>query len=157
MSLAVIFFLTGIVLLALDVFAASFVLAALGAAAMFGGCALVWRDHGALTGGLAGVGAVGLLALALYLELVVLPKTRLGRGLVVQSKVDATSQPAPADPAEVVGQPAEAVTTLAPSGYVLVGGRRYEAFCQSGHAAKGAALRVTGVDNFKLIVTQPPA
>jgi membrane-bound serine protease (ClpP class) len=53
----------------------------------------------------------------------------------------------------VVGRPAEALTTLAPSGYVAVDGRRYEAFCQSGHAAKGATLRVVGVDNFRLIVS----
>lgn len=152
MNLIVICFLTGLVLLALDVFVASFLMGALGALALAGGCVLVWRDYGALAGGLTGVGALALLALAIWLELVVLPKTKFGRGLVVQSKVDATSQPAPAD-AAVVGQPAEAATVLAPSGYVLVGGRRYEAFCQSGHAAKGTALRVTGVDNFKLIVT----
>lgn len=152
MNLIAICFLTGLVLLALDVFVASFLMGALGALAMAGGCVLVWRDYGALAGGITGVGALALLALAIWLELVVLPKTKFGRGLVVQSKVDATSQPAPAD-AAVVGQSAEAATVLAPSGYVLVGGRRYEAFCQSGHATKGTALRVTGVDNFKLIVT----
>ena len=54
----------------------------------------------------------------------------------------------------MVGRPAEAATTLAPSGLVLVGGRRYEAFCQSGHAAKGDALRVVAVDNFRLVVTK---
>jgi membrane-bound serine protease (ClpP class) len=53
-----------------------------------------------------------------------------------------------------VGKTAEAVTTLAPSGYVVVDGRRYEAFSQSGHAAKGAILRVVGLDNFRLIVTK---
>jgi membrane-bound ClpP family serine protease len=64
------------------------------------------------------------------------------------------SQPPLANPGEVVGKAAEAVTTLAPSGYVLVEGRRYEAFCRSGHAPKGAALRVIGIDNFRVIVTQ---
>ena len=152
-SLIVICFLTGLVLLALDVFVASFLMGVLGALAMLFGCVLVWIDYGALAGGLALVGSAALLALALWLELVVLPKTKFGRGLVVQSKVDAISQPAPAVAAEVVGQAAAAVTMLAPSGYVLVGGRRYEAFCQSGLAAKGAALRVIGMDNFKLIVT----
>jgi membrane-bound ClpP family serine protease len=152
-DLIVICFLTGLVLLALDVFVASFLMGMLGALAMLVGCVFVWVDYGALAGGLAAVGALALLAIAIWLELVVLPKTKFGRGLVVQSKVDATSQPPLADAAAVVGQSAEAVTVLAPSGYVLVAGRRYEAFCQSGHAAKGAALRVTGMDNFKLIVT----
>jgi membrane-bound ClpP family serine protease len=53
-----------------------------------------------------------------------------------------------------VGKAAEAITPLVPSGYVLVEGRRYEAFSQSGHATKGATLRVVGLDNFRLIVTK---
>jgi membrane-bound ClpP family serine protease len=73
----------------------------------------------------------------------------------VQSTVHATSQPTLADKDSVVGKTAEAVTPLVPSGYVVVEGRRYEAFSQSGHAAKGASLRVTGLDNFRLIVTKP--
>ena len=64
------------------------------------------------------------------------------------------SQPPVADKDSVMGKVAEAVTPLVPSGYVLVDGRRYEAFSQSGHAAKGAQMRVTGLDNFRLIVTK---
>jgi membrane-bound ClpP family serine protease len=97
---------------------------------------------------------LGLLGLTLYLELVVLPRTRFGRGLVVQSTTGSTSQPAFPPAEAVVGKTAEALTTLAPSGYILVDGRRYEAFCQSGHAAKGSPLRVVGSDNFRLIVSK---
>ena len=81
----------------------------------------------------------------------------MGRGLVVQSTVSSTSQPLLAATAAVVGKPAEALTTLAPSGYVLVEGRRYEAFCQSGHVAKGTALRVHGRGQFPSdrLQTQP--
>jgi membrane-bound ClpP family serine protease len=37
---------------------------------------------------------------------------------------------------------------------VRVEGKRYEAFSPAGFVAKGAALRVTGLDNFRLIVTK---
>ncbi|HXA15141.1 MAG TPA: NfeD family protein, partial [Opitutaceae bacterium] len=74
--------------------------------------------------------------------------------LTVRSITGSTSQPLPAESAAVVGKPAEAATTLAPSGYVIVEGRRYEAFCDTGLAEKGSALRVVGVDNFRLIVTK---
>jgi membrane-bound serine protease (ClpP class) len=74
--------------------------------------------------------------------------------LTVRSTVSSTSQPLPAEAAAVVGKPAEAATALAPSGYVIVEGRRYEAFCETGFAEKGVALRVVGVDNFRLIVTK---
>ena len=41
-----------------------------------------------------------------------------------------------------------------PFGYINVQGRRYEAFSQSGYLAKGVTVRVTGLDNFRLIVTK---
>ncbi|HEX3731100.1 MAG TPA: NfeD family protein [Opitutaceae bacterium] len=152
MTLLVILFAAGILLLALDVFAASFILAAIGGAVMLAGCGVAYRHFGAVGAGLAGVAALLLLGATLYFELWVLPETRLGRGMVVRSTSGPESRPAA--PEAVVGQSASALTTLAPSGYVLVDGRRYEAFCQSGHAAKGADLRVVGVDNFRVIVTQ---
>ena len=74
--------------------------------------------------------------------------------MVVQSTVSSVSQPPPATAYSVVGRTAEALTTLAPGGYVEVDGRRYEAFCQSGHVNKGTMLRVVGLDNFRLIVSK---
>jgi membrane-bound ClpP family serine protease len=154
MTLILTLFLAGIVLLAADIFITGMALALVGGAAMLAATALAFRDYGLGAALLAGGASAGLLGLTVWLELVWLPKSRFGRALVVQSTVSATSQPAPAVAAEVVGQPAEAATTLAPSGFVVVAGRRYEAFCQSGHADRGAALRVVGVDNFRLIVTK---
>ncbi|HVW21113.1 MAG TPA: NfeD family protein [Opitutaceae bacterium] len=153
MTLVLIVFFAGIVLLALDVFAASFILAAIGGAVMLAGCGLAYRHFGPVGAGAAGVAALLLLSATLYLELWVLPETRLGRGMVVRSTSAPETRPPPAVP-EMVGRAASALTTLAPSGYVLVDGRRYEAFCQSGHAPRGADLRVVGVDNFRVIVTQ---
>lgn len=154
MTTIVLLFLIGIVLLATDAFLASFVLGALGTVAMLAGCVFAYQDYGfggaALSAGLA----VVLLAAAVYVELVVLPRSRLGRGMVVQSTVSSTSQPPPAATASVTGREAEALTTLAPSGYVSVDGQRYEAFCQSGHVSRGTRLRVVGVDNFRLIVSK---
>jgi len=146
-------FLVGIALLAADVFVTSFILAAAGGVAMIGGCAVAYHAYGTAGAAVAAAAAVVLLVGTVYFELFILPRTRLGRGLVVHSTQTATSQPPIASAEAVVGRDAEALTTLAPSGYVLVEGRRYEAFCQSGHAAKGARLRVVGADNFRLIVS----
>lgn len=154
MNAIIILFLIGAILMAAEVFLPGAVAGILGGLALLVGSILSFGEFGFTGGMIASVAALGLVALMLYLELVVLPKTALGRKMIVQSTVDATSQPPLASLDSVVDQPAEALTTLAPSGYVLVGGRRYEAFCRSGHAAKGAALRVVGLDNFRLIVTQ---
>jgi membrane-bound serine protease (ClpP class) len=108
---------------------------------------------GATGGSVATVTAALLLGLTVYIELVWLPKTRLGRGMIVQTAVDGTSQP-PVAAADIVGKNAEAETALMPTGFVRVEGKRYEAFSPAGFVAKGAALRVTGLDNFRLIVTK---
>ncbi len=154
MNAVILLFLLGVVLLAAEVFVPGAVLGVLGGLAMLVGCIISFQVFGAAGGTAATVLALALLSFTLYLELVWLPRTRVGRRLVVQSASDATSQPPLAEPGAVVGKSAEAVTTLAPSGYVVVEGRRYEAFCQSGHVAKGAVLRVVGLDNFRLIVTK---
>lgn len=153
MNLVIIFFLLGVLLLAGEVFVPGAVLGILGGAAMLVGCILSFRVFGPAEGMLVTLVAAALLGLILWIELVWLPRSRFGRRLVVHAASDGTAQP-PIASAAVIGRPAEAETTLAPSGYVLVDGRRYEAYCEAGHAAKGSALRVTGLDNFRLLVTK---
>ena len=155
MNAIVLLFLLGVLLLAGEVFMPGAVLGIIGGLCMAAGCVISFIQLGTGGGTVATVVALVLLALTLYAELVWLPKTKFGKRLVVHSTVGATSQPPLADKESVVGKAAEAVTPLVPSGYVLVEGRRYEAFSQSGHAAKGAQLRVVGLDNFRLIVTKP--
>lgn len=154
MNAVLLLFLVGVLLLAGEVFMPGAILGIIGTFCMGVGCVLSFLNFGA-TGGVAATAvAVALLGLTLYLELVWLPKTRFGKRLIVHARVDQTSQPSLAREAEVVGKSAEAITALVPSGYVLIDGRRFEAFSQSGHVAKGATVRVVGVDNFRIIVTQ---
>lgn len=154
MNTIVILFLVGIIFLVFEVIMPGAVLGIIGGLAMLAGVGLSFAHYGASGGALAVLGASAVLGVALYVEFILIPKTRLGQRLFVHSKVDSTSQPPVADAGSVIGKAAEALTTLAPSGYVSVDGRRYEAFCQSGHAPKGAQLQVAGIDNFRLIVTK---
>jgi len=153
MNAIILLFLVGVMLLAGEVFVPGAVLGILGAIAMAAGCGVAFFQLGAAGGAVASVTALGFLGLTLYVELVWLPKTRLGKGMIVQATVNATSQP-PLAASDIVGKTAEAETPLVPTGYVRVEGRRYEAFCPAGHVAKGAMLRVAGQDNFRLIVTK---
>lgn len=155
MNAILLLFLIGVLLLAGEVFVPGGILGIIGGLCMAAGCIISFLQLGAFGGAVATLVALALLGLTLYVELVWLPKTRFGKRLIVHSTVAATSQPPLADGAQVVGKAAEAVTPLVPSGYVLVEGRRYEAFSRSGHVAKGEQLRVAGLDNFRLIVTKP--
>ncbi|HTO05305.1 MAG TPA: NfeD family protein [Opitutus sp.] len=154
MTAIVLLFGLGIVLLTFEVVVPGGVLGVLGGLAMLGGCALAFYEYGAGGGGIAVGVALACLALGLFIEFRVLPRTRYGRKLFLNQAVDATSQPLPADATIVVGKFAEAVTVMAPSGYVTIDGRRYDAFSQSGLIAKGATVRVVAVDNFHLIVAK---
>lgn len=154
MNAIILLFVVGALLLTAEIFLPGAIAGIIGGIALAVGSLLSFREFGFGGGLLASVGALVLVGVMLYLELVVLPKTAFGKRMVVQSTVSATSQPLPAAPETVIGRDARALTTLAPSGYVEVDGRRYEAFSRSGLVAKGAMLRVVAVDNFRIIVSQ---
>ncbi len=153
MNAVVLLFLLGLLLLAFEVFTPGGVLGVMGGLALAAGCGVAFYQFGTLQGVIALVCAIVAVCAMLWVELVLLPKTRFGRKLFLNQAVDAKSQPVVAED-NVVGKAAEAVTTLAPSGYVMLDGRRYEAWSQSGYLQKGATVRVVGLDNFRLIVTK---
>lgn len=154
MTPIVILYLIGVAFLAMEVFVPGAILGIIGGIAIFCGVVVAFVQFGAVGGAIAFVAAIALVVLTLYLEFVVLPKTRIARSLTMSGTAGSTSQPPPAREEDVMEKVGEAVTALAPTGYVKIGGRRYEAFSRSGFLKAGESVRVTGVDNFKLIVTQ---
>lgn len=155
MSLIVILFVSGVLLLALEVIVPGAVLGIVGGVLVFIGVLVSFARYG-FDGGLVATGvAAGLTAVALYLEFVVLPKTGLARKFSMTTTVAGTSQPPVAERQAVLGRQATAVTALVPSGYVELDGRRYEAFARHGHTAPGERVEVVDMDNFRLIVSKP--
>lgn len=154
MTTIVVLFLAGILLLAIEVFVPGMIVGIIGGLAILAGVITAFSLYGAEGGIVALLGGGLLLGITFYVEFMVLPKTRFARKLSMGTTVDGTSQPAVADLAAVLDQQGETVTPLSPSGYIHLQGRRYEAFSQSGYLAKGIPVRVTGLDNFRLIVTK---
>jgi len=154
MNAIILLFAVGIILLAFEVFVPGGILGIFGGLSLLGGIVLSFANFGATGGWTAVAIALGLVGLMVYIEFGLLPKTTLGRRLFLRSAVSGTSQPPLAESAAVVGREGETLTPLAPTGYVVVDGRRYEAFSQSGLLPKGAPVRVVGLDTFRLIVTK---
>lgn len=144
----------GLVFLAVEVFVPGGILAVLSGLCLVAGVVTAFIQLGLKGGAVASCLALAIGVVTLYFEFVVLPKTRLAKQFSMTETVSGTSQPEVADRATVIGAEAWAVTTLAPSGYVDLNGRRYEAFCQSGHVVAGTRLRIVDVDTFRLVVTQ---
>lgn len=147
-------FVVGIVLVAVEILVPGGLLGTLAGLFLLGGVATAFVQFGAAGGTLATAVALLIAIGLLYFEFVVLPRTKLAKKFSMTETVAGRSQPEVAERAAVIGREAVAATTLAPSGYVEVDGRRYEAFCQSGHVAPGVRLRVVDLDTFRLVVTQ---
>lgn len=154
MTLIILLFAVGILLIAAEVIVPGGILGILGGLSMAGGSLLAFLEFGTRGGLIAFATAVVLGALALFIEFRILPKTKIGKRAFLTEQVTGVAAAFGDDALALVGKSAEALTLLSPSGYVRIDGRRYEAFCQSGQAPVGAALEVIGADNFRLIVTQ---
>ena len=154
MNAIALLFALGLVFMFFEVFTPGPVFGILGGMTLMGGVAVAGVKFGLSGGLLAAVTALAAVCATLYAELVWLPKTRFAQKFSVRSTSGTTISQQHVEADAVVGKAAESLTTLAPSGYVSVEGRRFEAFCQSGHAARGTHLRVTGLDNFRLIVSK---
>lgn len=147
MNWIILLYAIGITLIALEVIIPGGILGVIGALTIFGGCAWAYYELGPMDGTIASASAFVVTGLILWLEFRFLPK----RAFLTKS-VTSVSSSYGEEAQELVGKPAEAVTTLSPSGYVRIEGKRYEAFCEGGHTKAGTALTVVGADNFRLIV-----
>ena len=156
MTFLILLFVIGILLLVAEVIVPGGILGTIGGLMMFAGCALAFMNYGSGWGMIAVLVALVLGGLAIYLELAWLPKTKWGKRAFLHAEVAGVSAAFGEDARSLVGKTAEAVTMLSPSGYILVDGRRYEAFCQSGQVPAGSPLEIIGADNFRLIVTPRP-
>ena len=154
MTLVIALLAFGILLLAAEVVVPGAVLGIAGGLLMLGGVMVAFFTLGQ---GQAFVTlAIALLAgaVVLTLELVVLPRSKLVRSLSMSATVVGRAQAIDASAEALIGRPATAQTKLVPSGYVIVEGKRFEAFCRDGAVDAGTPLRVVGVDSFRLIVTR---
>lgn len=99
-----------------------------------------------------GISLVGVVA-CLWFEFKVLPKTAAGKRFFLQDQVTGKSQSDVCE-SDFVGKQGTTATALSPSGYVLVGGRKLEAYSRSGFLDKGEAVRIDSFDQFKVTVSK---
>ncbi len=154
MTTVFLLFLVGIVLVAVEILVPGGLLGLVGGLCLLAGVVASFTQFGTGGGVVATVLAFLIGAVTVYMEFVILPKSKLAKKFTMAETVNGRSQPAVADHAAVIGREVVAVTKLAPSGVVTLDGRRYEAYSQSGLTEAGARLKVVDTDNFRLVVTQ---
>jgi membrane-bound serine protease (ClpP class) len=147
-------FVIGIIMIGLEIFLPGGILGIFGGLAMLAGCVLAFLEYGAGGGLLAVAAAVFMVAVSLAIEFVYLPRTKFGQRMFLKAAVTGASSQA-VDLKSVEGRECESVTVLAPTGVVLLDGKKHEAFCPDGYTPSGTRLVVRGSDNFRLIVSKP--
>ena len=153
MDVIVSLFIVGVVLIAVEVFVPGGIIGAIGVVALIGGIVVAYFEYGSEGALMAGLAAGGLVVFALVVEFAVLPKTPLGKRLFLRKKIKGTTEYSHAKNLEM-GVEGKAVTALAPTGLILVDGKKYEAASRSGFIDKNETVKVVEKDNFRLIVSK---
>ena len=147
MTMIVILFLAGILLIAAEVFLPGGIIGMIGGAAMLGGIFSAYSEFGPQGAVISSAIAIALVILALFLEFKILPKTGLGKRLFLEKSVKASAKYSKADD-DAVGQICDTVTALGPTGFVMLNGVKLEAASKSGFIEKNERVKITGRDNF---------
>lgn len=92
-----------------------------------------------------------LLLVAVAIEFRLIGKTRFRNRMVLGSAVEGRTESLHSTE-DILGKEGTTLTTMAPSGMVLVDGDKYEAFSRSGLLSRDQRVRVVERDNFRLIV-----
>lgn len=143
----------GLALVFLEVLFLEGVLGVLGGLAFIGMWALVFVEYGMHWGLLAIIGSAVAVIGMIVVEIKVVSRTKFGRRVLHETAIDTTSQ-APLANDELIGREGETLTSMTPTGVILVDDRRYEAFSMSGRLERGTRIRVEGYDNFRIKVKE---
>ena len=143
----------GLALVMIEIFVPGGIIGAFGGLCLLAAIIVAFNENGMTGALLAFLVALAGLAACLFVEFKILPKTPMGRRLFLQNRVEGKSQNDLADDT-LVGKEGDSLTALAPSGYVLVDGRKYEAFSRSGFLEKGEKVKVDSYDQFRIIVSK---
>ncbi len=153
MTLIILLFSIGLLLLALEVMIPGGILGIAGGVLLFTGCVFSFVTLGT-TEGLIAIGVTVLAAVVLfYIQFKILPNTRYGKKFFLKREMSGSSSNLQPSARDLIGKTATSVTVLSPSGYVVIDDIRYEAFSQSGQIAKDTELEVTAANSFQLTVS----
>ena len=152
MTLIILLFTIGLILLAAEVLVPGGILGIAGGVVLFAGCVVSFVQLGSTGGLIAVCAALIAAALVFFVQFKILPKTRIGKRFFLSREISGSSAALGNDARDLIGKTALSTTVLSPSGYVTIDGKRYEAVSQSGQIVPGTELIVSDTNNFQLTV-----
>jgi len=155
MTAIILLALAGITLISAEILVPGGILGIAGAICFIVSFAMAYTEFGFYGASYFVVGTCIATAIIVFVEFKMLKKTRLGRSFFLTS-VSGGPEGTLANPhtivEELVGQSAEAVTTLSPSGWVRVKDKQYDAVSEDGLIRRGEDLKIVRQDKFRIYV-----
>lgn len=169
MTLAIIVFAVGVMLVVLEVFIPSFGLLTVGALCCFGlSVYLAYATAGSTAAWVMGVVAPVLTALILYFGFKFIPRTSFGRGLVLFTPSDegVEEEPSSTETSAVtadggtsedelrslIGEEGVAQSDLRPVGVAVIAGRRVDVVTEGAMIDTGGRVKVVAVEGNRVVV-----
>lgn len=155
----VVLLVAGLMLTGAEIFVPGGILGTLGGLALAGAIAAGYAAFGTVGGSYAAGAIVVLVGVAIWLWVLIFPRTRLGRRMTVSEDLG-NAKAVPDGLAALAGLEGEAVSELRPAGYALLDGRRVDVVTEGGMVARGTRVRVVAVESNRVVVAPiaaPPA
>jgi membrane-bound serine protease (ClpP class) len=146
----------GFLLILTEVFVPGLILGILGVSLLVVGVVLSFREFGGTAGAWVFAGtAAGVFGVFLT-GLKILPRTRVGRKLLLSEKVEGGphDQAAEQERQRLLGREGAALTDLRPAGKGQIDGKRWDVVTDGGYIVEGESFRVVRVEGSRIVVTQ---
>ncbi|MDR2863218.1 MAG: hypothetical protein LBV54_05005 [Puniceicoccales bacterium] len=151
LSTAAVLLAGGLILLGLEIVLPGAICGIIGGILVISGIALAFYTGGMMAGMIALVVSFIGVGIGFWFYVRVLPNTRFGKRIFLDSAITGAGADAPGDDS-LIGCAGATLTVLAPSGLVRVKGKPFEAVSRDGFLERGEGIIVLGRETLRLIV-----
>ncbi len=148
--------IAALLLISFEILVPGGILGLLGVACVAGAVWISYQEYQLQGAVITLLASVFVITTAVFIEFQMLPKTKYGKRLFLSktsgSRIRYGERSDEGERDDLIGQRGQAATTMAPSGRVVIDGKSYEGFSQSGLLNKGVEVEVIARDAFRVVV-----
>ncbi|GHC12956.1 NfeD family protein [Cerasicoccus arenae] len=149
--------IAGLLLISFEIVVPGGVLGTIGVLSVMGAVGVAYAQYGVQIAAIVFLASLVIITVMVIVEFQLLPKTKLGKQFFLSSSSGGAIRYGQRDDNaaqedSLIGQQGEALTTMAPSGRIMISGKSYEGYSQSGLLNKGTLVEVVARDAFRVVV-----
>lgn len=152
MEIIITLILVALVFFFFEIFVPGGILGAIGGLCLIGATVLTYIHYGLMPSLIVFFCSLVFVIFFFFFAINLLPKLPIGKKLILSDTQKGYHSNIEEADETIIGKQGKAITTMAPSGTVVIEGQRYEAASQSGMLAVDDPVVVVSKDSFKLVV-----